>query len=237
MTNLEEYRALLAKLRGKLKFSEFEELLSNRVIDFISKNPKADRNTIRREMERIFGSTYKPMIDKAMNQYDDLLKGVNGIYENIGSDLSGKIDRLQALKATAQLRYGRFNESGLSLLQRTINKGLADGLSLRDLRDAVSKIGGRVGFYSETISMTQYSAYGQSMKNIKADLAGMATFEYVGNLRVTSRMFCQKHVGKIYTKSEIVALDNDPDLGQAGIKPVAVYKGGWGCAHDWEPVE
>lgn len=236
MSKVEEYRKAIADLVKANRSGQVGDVISSRVIDWLSRNQSADIDTVKRELELLFGKEMKPYIARSLAKFKSLHDDVNDIYSQLGVKLEFEADKLLGLRAVSQIRYGQYSEAQLRILKRDITKGLTDNVGLAELKKRVKAAGGRVSFYGDTVAGTQYSGYGQAMKNEKANIAGIGEFEYVGNLRVTSRPFCQKHLGKIYTKEQIMALDNDPDLGTAGIRPVLIYKGGWNCAHDWEPA-
>lgn len=236
MSNLDEYRALLKRLSKTNTFDSYQEIINNRIIDYVSKNPGVDGLELSREITSIFGERYNIYVEKAFANIETLNTTVNAIYTEMGTSLPRSLDKLQSLEGLNRIRYGNYKQKTISALNKTINRGLYDGLSVADLKKEVAKVGKKISFYADTITDTQYSAYGQTMKNFKSDLAGVEEFEYVGPVHQNTRPFCLKHLGITYTKSDIIALDGDPDLGSAGIKPVMVYKGGWNCYHDWEPV-
>lgn len=61
-------------------------------------------------------------------------------------------------------------------------------------------------------------------------------YQYVGGIIETSREFCQRHDGAIYTEQEIRDIWNDSWPGQAPGDPFVV-RGGYNCRHTWVAVE
>lgn len=236
MTSIEEYRALIDKLVKENRTAELQDIITSRMLNWLEKHQGANEVEMRVAMNNIFGKNIDPYIKRSLDRFRELHREMNDLYSTLGVKLPFEADTLTSLRVVTQMRYGAFKDAQLSQLKRDLARGLADNVGLDELKRRVKAAGGRIAMYGDTIACTQYAGYGQAMKNEKANIAGVLSFEYVGNLRVTSRMFCQKHLGKIYTKEEINKLDTDPDLGRAGIRPVALYKGGWNCAHDWEPV-
>lgn len=58
-------------------------------------------------------------------------------------------------------------------------------------------------------------------------------FEYDGPNDGVTRDFCRRHVGRVYTRAEIDAMDN----GQTGAGTVFIAGGGYNCRHAWFPVQ
>lgn len=72
--------------------------------------------------------------------------------------------------------------------------------------------------------------YYQLLLNEQAVKAGISRFLYVGPRDYRNRPFCTERIGNIYSRDEILAMENDHGL------PVILFCGGWGCRHVWAPV-
>lgn len=73
--------------------------------------------------------------------------------------------------------------------------------------------------------------YSRSVIDESSTRRGFEYFEYRGPDDSANRPFCDKHVGKIYTREEIEKLDN----GQTS--NVMLTGGGYRCRHHWRPVK
>ena len=72
--------------------------------------------------------------------------------------------------------------------------------------------------------------YSRSVIDESSKARGFEYFEYRGPDDSANRPFCDKHVGRIYTREEIEKLDN----GQTS--NVMLTGGGYRCRHHWRPV-
>ena len=95
---------------------------------------------------------------------------------------------------------------------------------LEDLSDAVDVEEGRL----RTLYDTTISIFGRQVEAMKAQPDDV--FAYVGPVDAKLRPFCRAHIGKVYTKAEIDALDN----GQ--LPNVFLTGGGYNCRHVWQVV-
>lgn len=73
--------------------------------------------------------------------------------------------------------------------------------------------------------------YSRSVIDESSKARGFEYFEYRGPDDSANRPFCDKHVGRIYTREEIEKLDN----GQTS--NVMLGGGGYRCRHHWRPVK
>ena len=97
-------------------------------------------------------------------------------------------------------------------------------------RDIVENAEGRKLANLETEINTTLMAYQRVLHFEKAKKAGVDKFLYIGPDDEITREFCKDHVGGIYTREEIDAMDNGQGL------PVSIYGGGYNCRHHWRPV-
>lgn len=82
----------------------------------------------------------------------------------------------------------------------------------------------------QTLYDTAVSIFGRQVEAIHAGDAPETRFAYFGPIDEKVRPFCLQHVGKVYTRVEIDALDN----GQ--IDNVFLTGGGYNCRHQWMEI-
>lgn len=58
-------------------------------------------------------------------------------------------------------------------------------------------------------------------------------FLYVGDIMSTTRDFCRRRAGKVYTRKQIDSWTH-PWAGKSG--PAMTHRGGYNCRHHWQPV-
>jgi hypothetical protein len=68
----------------------------------------------------------------------------------------------------------------------------------------------------------------------KAEDIGAEYFLYYGDIIKTTRPFCRRKVGKIYSKKQIQSWTH-PWQGKSG--PALTHCGGWNCRHHWQAIK
>ena len=136
--------------------------------------------------------------------------------------------RILALKEIARLDLLGAGQEIAHALWRTLAQGLFAqrkvGDLLADLADAVDVEEGHL----RTLYDTTVSIFGRQVEAMKSKDGDV--FLYVGPVDQKLRPFCRAHVGKVYTKPEIDALDN----GQ--LPNTFLTGGGYNCRHVFQAV-
>lgn len=136
--------------------------------------------------------------------------------------------RILALKEIARLDLLGAGDELAHALWRTLAQGLFSQRKvvdlLTDLADAVDVEEARL----RTLYDTTVSIFGRQVEAMKAGPDDV--FAYVGPVDGRLRPFCREHVGKVYTRAQIDALDN----GQ--LPNTFLTGGGYNCRHVWQAV-
>jgi hypothetical protein len=117
-----------------------------------------------------------------------------------------------------------FEKGVLSAVRRGIgnaNQTLAEKL--------VRRLGNTAERHLGTVVQTAQDGIAQAQKFSDVRHAGIEHFRYSGPSS-NSRPFCVERVGKLYSRSEIEAMNNGQGL------PVMYFGGGYNCRHRWTPV-
>ena len=135
-----------------------------------------------------------------------------------------RLQALQFIHAQDLLEEGQ----GISrALAQAVTRGIISGRPSKVIfGDAVGELE-----YGESQIQTLYdttvSIYGREVEAIQAGNDPDTRFLYSGPVDKKTRDFCMDHVGKVYTRAEIDALDN----GQ--LDNVFLTGGGYNCRHVW----
>ena len=86
--------------------------------------------------------------------------------------------------------------------------------------------------HAKTLAQDGLMGYFSTANMLSADQANIKRFRYYGTIIKTSRSWCQDHVGKEYTKSEINKFDDSTWAGKKSGSTL-INRGGWGCRHSW----
>jgi len=97
---------------------------------------------------------------------------------------------------------------------------------LSDLNDVIDGSEAQI----RTLYDTSVSIFGRQVEALQAGDDPETPFAYMGPADEKTRPFCRQHVGRVYTRAEIDAMDN----GQ--IDNVFLTGGGYNCRHTWIEV-
>jgi len=145
----------------------------------------------------------------------------------IDESTASQIAALKALQTTDLLDAG----DGLArdLWQATIRGVFASrpvDEILADLADVMDGTEAQI----RTVYDTSVSIFGRQVEALHAGDDPETVFVYMGPADSKTRPFCREHVGKVYTRADIDALDN----GQ--LDNVFLTGGGYNCRHIWQEV-
>ena len=88
--------------------------------------------------------------------------------------------------------------------------------------------------YAGTMTQDTVRNFSNQVILAKADEIGLTSFVYYGDLIESSRKWCRRHAGKVFTEAEIAKLDKQTWAGKSG--PWRTHRGGYRCRHGWVPV-
>lgn len=231
---LNEFMEEMKKISGKPNFAVRFQSVKDNLLDFLAENPFAETTQIRATIESIFPGEYASYMKSVFSNYDNVIELVNTKYADLGFNIQRDFKKLQALEKINQTRLGAYSETAADDIVKTVSRGIADKLTQPELANNLNLLGDKVSFYADTISSTQLQGYSREVKNIKASIAEIEWFQYVGQLRETSREFCQANVGN-YFNLEMIKNTGAAEVGKSFINPFSINCGGWNCGHVLEP--
>jgi hypothetical protein len=136
--------------------------------------------------------------------------------------------RILALKEIARIDLLGAGQDVAHALWRTLAQGLYSQRRVVDLLDDLSDAVDVEEARLRTLYDTTVSIFGRQVEALKAKDGDV--FAYVGPIDQKLRPFCRAHVGKVYTRTEIDALDN----GQ--LPNTFLTGGGYNCRHVFQAV-
>ena len=118
---------------------------------------------------------------------------------------------------------------------REVATGLIRNTLLGNSRaDSIEAVSGTLGKFSANAAAvfdTAIFSFDRFSTSAIWCSAGIDRFKYVGPRDLKNREFCEARVNKVFSITEIEAMDNGTKL-----MPVLVYGGGWSCRHVWHPA-
>jgi len=136
--------------------------------------------------------------------------------------------RLLGFEAVEFEQFGKLGKDSIEELNRLFSEAQKDNWTRARLIEEIGAMGGKTGQYSEAIADTALRGWDRTVTAIKAEAAGIEKALYDGPALIpTSHKFCEEHYKRIYSRDEILEMDN----GQ--LNPVITYCGGYRCRHRW----
>jgi hypothetical protein len=141
---------------------------------------------------------------------------------------SADMTKILALKELAQRDLLHQGAAIAHAIWRTLAQGLFAARPVADLIDDLADALDDEQRAARTLYDTAVSVFGRQVEAMKAEEGDV--FAYLGPADTKLRPFCREHVGKVFTRDEIHALDNGqlPDCFLTG--------GGYSCRHQWIAV-
>ncbi len=160
--------------------------------------------------------------DKLRRTLEDGMNDIVRMRESVVSELSGA--EIEIVKAASQVSFPKLQKTIRDELTDAVQKaiGLRSGMTalMHDLRER--KLAG-----ARTLANTSLAQFNNELTFTIAEQSGTDKFLYSGPSSSTTRPFCRKHVGKVYTLKQIEAMDNGQGI------PVRTSCGGYNCRHMW----
>lgn len=166
---------------------------------------------------------------RAIQKSLDLLRTVIGIDSNGVLIAGGYLDRLGKTEAVRQV------------LREYVVNSIVSGRSLTDFkagfRDLVVGNADTEGGLQRYWRQYAYDTYNKAHEVINVSMAdelNMNSFIYQGSIIPTSRQFCRKRAGKVFTRAQAQTWKNDPDLIDQKTKDTynpLIERGRYNCRH------
>jgi len=199
---------------------------------------------------------YYAAVTEFGKQYEGLLQLSREYYRAM--DLPGTFTARDT-GILAQIRQGDLNflmandERVIATVYNSVSSAVYAQTSFRDLAGELERLltdtlipspgggppkqlSGLLKKYSATYAATAFAAFDRKIQNVKSAQLGLEYYLFSGGLIKDSRQWCVDHAGKVYTKAEIEAWQNDTWKGKAEGRSIWEFLGGWNCQHILSPM-
>lgn len=195
----------------------------------------AQANRTRREIRDVLESSgYGELADAATAQPLDQLaaevlagRRLAQAAEAFTPTVLRRIEALKALQLVDLLDEG--DELARALWQATV-RGVFGSQTHAQILDGLADVIDKTEPQIRTLYDTSISVFGRQVEALQAGDDPETPFAFMGPADAKNRPFCREHVGRVYTRKDIDALDN----GQ--IPNVFLTGGGYNCRHTWMEV-
>ena len=182
-----------------------------------------------------FSVDYYKGMGFAESKLNSIAEGLGYISERIGISDSGRILKgsyLDSLSKNAEVRKEIKNYVINSVAgQKNYSEYLK---GMKELIVGNDLVEGTLQRYYEQFAYDTYHQVSRAMEKHFADSLGLKHFIYMGSLKDTSRAFCIKKAGKVFSIEETKDWKDDPDLigkSKEGYNPL-IDMGRWRCRHE-----
>jgi hypothetical protein len=206
------------------------------------KSDSEDVRTAAREAAQTLGMMYESLkdaglqaaLEKVTSVYGDELREVQRELKSIQPGMVFSDFDVDAATVLVKYDFGRIEnvlKRHVEGMQSQVMRSILSGTEI-DFEAISTDVSATAAAQVQTELNTGLSAFNQVITNLKAEEAGLDTFEYLGPDDDITRPFCEDIIkrGRIFTKEEILAMDNKQGL------PVFETGGGWNCRHQWRPI-
>ncbi len=149
-------------------------------------------------------------------------------FDEAGVDVTLSKEDLDRMMALYQVEFAKIKQDTRDVIVEELRRSARANLGYEELRSRLMKRGLGAG-EANTLANTGLAQFDNAYMQEISKRAGIDEFLYDGVLHPTSRLFCKKHYGHVYTMAEILQMDNGQGL------PVVTSCGGYNCVHYWTP--
>ena len=218
--------------------------VEDRIAELMTGAPLSDGNLFdlewavntRTELRQIIDKQYLSKVDGIIRDYKGVADDATAMLKTYG-DFT-ELDR-SVISQLQKLTFQGFDDIGneyLDVIAKQVYESTLTGQSfaqtVNNLRQTVGNDMKRYATQQVHDSLMQFDA---NVNVAIGNEAGVERWKYVGANDSATRGHCAKHVGKTYTKEEILEIWQGEWSGKANGNPFIV-RGGFNCRHQWRPV-
>jgi len=234
---IRKFQKAMLQIQKQLSFKASYKTFLDKLLSAFSRDPELFKQNYPTVIKNLFKAEWQNFDKEFIGQYDKVINIVNDLYKDLGEEVNRDLIKIKNIEKVNETRLGKFEDKAIEVIQKKVRQGLFTNQSVDELAQSLKTSG--VDFYANTIARTQINGYARESKNVKANIAQVFYYEYVGQRRPTTRPFCDEMLGQTLSIDEINRLDNS-FVSKSGkvykqLQPVITYCGGWNCIHNWEP--
>ena len=205
---------------------------------------------LRNDFKKQFQNTFLAESDSLIREYDQLVGefmkefGKLNIPDKFKNLTKVDLDTISALKTQTFQGFEEVANTYLTEINTNVYQNVIGGRSFDDMvRDISGKLTGGVdaagrpmSSHAGQLAHDSIMQFDAQFVKAKASSAGLTHFRYAGTAITTTRDFCQRHIGQVYSEEEIRSIWSGSWTGKSSGDPFVV-RGGYRCRHTWNPVD
>lgn len=197
---------------------------------------------IHAKMLRLFEEEYGQAVSSVVGDYPQIANHIRRSWRSLGEAVHyTDIDKamLASLQSQSYDQFAVFGEAAQSRMATAMYDSVVAGTSYAQLVKSIQGIlrghrdirGRPMMAYADTHAFDAIMNFHNQVNMKKADDLGIKKFMYVGDVITTTRPFCRRRVGKLYTRAQIERWNGLTWSGKSG--PPLTHRGGYNCRHHW----
>ena len=197
---------------------------------------------IHAKMLRIFEEEYGQVVGRVVGEYGQIATMIKRSWRHLGESVHfTDIDKamLTSLQEQSYNQFAVFGEAAQSRIADAMYGQVVAGASYSQLLNTVKGIlrgykdvrGRSMTAYADTHAFDGIMNFHNQVNIKKSEDLGIKKFMYVGDIITTTRPFCRRRVGKLYTRAQIERWNGLSWSGKSG--PPLTNRGGYNCRHHW----
>ena len=248
-------KQVVEKLERKIidDIAEFKKIIDIPVFELDAEAIRQKTNIairLRDNFKKEFQATILTEADSLIREYDldvaDFMKkwGKLKIPDQFKSLTKVNLEIINELKKQKFLGFEEVANKYLTEINANVYQNVIAGRSFEDMvRDISGKLTGledRAGrpmsSHAGQLAHDSIMQFDAQFVKAKASSAGLDHFRYAGTAITTTREFCKRHIGQVYSEKQIRSFWSGSWKGKAGGDPFVV-RGGYRCRHTFNPVD
>ena len=195
----------------------------------------AQANDLRKQLrDTLRASGYDDLADIATSDRLDTL--VSSVLDRrklarLSAAMNPRVEgRIAALKALMHLDLLDEGDRAAKALWTAMTRGIFGSRPTDSILSDLGRVIDRTAPQIETLYDTSISVFGRQVEALQAGHDPATKFAFLGPVDDRIRTFCRRHVGHVYTREQIDALDNQQ------LDNVFLTGGGYNCRHVWQEI-
>ena len=193
----------------------------------------------------LFDEEYGEGVRRSISGFDAILTNISQNFRDLNVVMEfTSVDRdiIASLRQTTFNNFAAYGEAAQQRLVTEMYNQVVAGNKMSTLTNIITGIftghvdvrGRPMVTYANQYAFDSVMNFHNTVNNKKAEDTGLIHFLYMGDIIKTSRPFCIRRAGRMYTKEEIESWDTMPWAGKSG--PAFTHRGGYNCRHHWVGV-
>ena len=241
-----DYVEGLARLaeQHQQRLSDALVTLEDRIADLMATAPLKDGSLFdlewavksRAELRKIIEDDYLKTVDGLIKEYKGVAASTAKMLSTYGAFTTVDSSVITQLQKMSFQGFDDIGQEYLDTVSREVYQNTLTGASFASSVAAVKAVqGGRLAKYAKQQVHDSLMQFDASVNAVIGKESGATHWKYVGRLIETTRSFCRKHEGKVFTEEEIALTWEGSWAGKASGDPFIV-RGGYNCGHQFRPV-